>query len=235
MRIAEVYDSALVKQKQRDAAELATIYDTQGKERQIAEQTAGKRLFTTISIAVGILALLILAFAVYIFRQLRVTRMRNRILARQITEALEYKEQLKEQKKIQAAAEVNTIGDELKNSDFGTLSDEQLSLCLRDLIENERLFLQPEFGRQTLIDRTGLSKDRIGTAFAQGSESNSLPAYVRELRLDYAVRLMNEQPDIAVEQVSQASGFTNADTFTRNFRAKYGMTPTAYKQTKINE
>ena len=235
MRIAEVYDSALVKQKQRDAAELVTIYDTQGKERQIAEQTAGKRLFTTISIAVGILALLILAFAVYIFRQLRVTRMRNRILARQITEALEYKEQLKEQKKIQAAAEVNTIGDELKNPDFGTLSDEQLSLCLRDLIENERLFLQPEFGRQTLIDRTGLSKDRIGAAFAQGSESNSLPAYVRELRLDYAVRLMNEQPDIAVEQVSQASGFTNADTFTRNFRAKYGMTPTAYKQIKINE
>ena len=35
-----------------------------------------------------------------------------------------------------------------------------------------------------------------------------------------------------VEQVSQASGFTSADTFTRNFRAKYGMTPTAYRQTK---
>jgi AraC-like DNA-binding protein len=46
---------------------------------------------------------------------------------------------------------------------------------------------------------------------------------------------MNDQPDIAVEQVSQASGFTNADTFTRNFRTKYGMTPTAYKQTKISE
>ena len=231
MQIAEVYDSALVQQKQRDAAELATIYDVQGKERQIVEQRAGKRLFTAISIAVAILALLILAFAVYVFRQWRATKEKNRILANQIAEAVEYREKLREQKKIQAAAD-STAGAGLIISDFTTLTDEQLFLCLRDLIENERLFLQPDFGRQTLIDRTGLSKDCIGAAFAQGSDNNSLPAYVRELRLDYAIRLMNDQPDIAVEQVSQASGFTSADTFTRNFRAKYGMTPTAYKQTK---
>ena len=231
MQIAEVYDSALVQQKQRDAAEMATIYDVQGKERQIAAHRAGKRLFTAISIAVAILALLILAFAVYVFRQWRATKEKNRILANQIAEAVEYREKLREQKKMQAATD-STAGAGLSISDFTTLTDEQLFLCLRNLIESERLFLQPDFGRQTLIDRTGLSKDRIGAAFAQGSDSNSLPAYVRELRLDYAIRLMNDQPDIAVEQVSQASGFTSADTFTRNFRAKYGMTPTAYKQTK---
>ena len=235
MQIAEVYDSALVKQKQRDAAELATIYDIQGKERQIVEQRAGKRLFTAISIAVAILALLILAFAIYVFHQWRATKEKNRILARQIAEAVEYREKLREQKKMQASADDHAVGAGLSISDFTSLTDEQLFLCLRDLIESERLFLQPDFGRQTLIDRTGLSKDRIGAAFAQGSDSNSLPAYVRELRLDYAIRLMNDQPDIAVEQVSQASGFTNADTFTRNFRTKYGMTPTAYKQTKISE
>ena len=232
MQIAEVYDSALVQQKQRDAAEMATIYDVQGKERQIVEQRAGKRLFTAISIAVAILALLILAFAVYVFRQWRATKEKNRILANQIAEAVEYREKLREQKKMQAAADDQAAGAGLSISDFTSLTDEQLFLCLRDLIENERLFLQPDFGRQTLIDRTGLSKDCIGAAFAQGSDNNSLPAYVRELRLDYAIRLMNDQPDIAVEQVSQASGFTSADTFTRNFRAKYGMTPTAYKQTK---
>lgn len=235
MQIAELYDSALVKQKQRDAAELATIYDVQGKERQIVEQRAGKRLFTAISIAVGILALLILAFAVYVFRQWRITKHKNRIMAQQITEALEYKEKLKEQKKLQAAAANNTVVADINISDFTMLTDEQLPICLRDLIENEKMFLQADFGRQALIDRTGLSKDRIGAAFSQGSDSNSLPAYVRELRLDHAIRLMNAQPDITVEQVSQASGFTSADTFTRNFRTKYGMTPTAYKQTLISE
>ena len=221
MQIAEVYDTALVRQKRSESAELATIYDTQGKERKILEQRAENRLVTAISIAIAILALLILAFAVYVFHQWRNTKKRNRILVEQINEALEYKKKFKKEQ----------VAEPVAVSDMTTLSDEQLFLCLRDLIENEKLFLKPDFGRQTLIDHTGLSKERIGAAFAQGSDSVSLPAYVRELRLDYAVRLMNDQPDIAVEMVSQSSGFTNADTFTRNFRAKYGMTPTTYKQT----
>jgi len=230
MQIAEVYDTALVRQKRSESAELATIYDTQGKERKILEQRAENRLVTAVSIAVTILALLILAFAVYIFSQWRITKKKNRVLVDQINEALEYKKKYKE---LNVAAPLSPENgrEALSISDLTTLTDEQLFLCLRDLIENEQLFLKPDFGRQTLIDHTGLSKERIGAAFSQGSDSVSLPAYVRELRLDYAVRLMNDQPDIAVEMVSQSSGFTNADTFTRNFRAKYGMTPTTYKQT----
>ena len=234
MQIAEVYDTALVRQKRSESAELATIYDTQGKERKILEQRAENRFVTAISIAVTILALLILAFAVYIFSQWRITKKKNRVLVNQINEALEYKKKYKE---LNVAAPLSPENgrEALSISDLTTLTDEQLFLCLRDLIENEQLFLKPDFGRQTLIDHTGLSKERIGAAFSQGSDSVSLPAYVRELRLDYAVRLMNDQPDIAVELVSQASGFTNADTFTRNFRAKYGMTPTTYKQTLNSE
>ena len=209
----------------------AARYHAQEQQREIEQQRASKRIANTISIATGSLALLILAFALYAFRQWRITQQRNRILAQQITEAVEYKEKYR---KLSVSAEpsVHSAKPELAISDFTELSDEQLFLCLRDLIENEQLFLQPDFGRQSLIDRTGLSKERIGAAFAQGSDSVSLPAYVRELRLDYAIRLLNDQPDLTVEQVSQASGFTSADTFTRNFRAKYGMTPTTYKQTK---
>ena len=209
----------------------AARYHAQEQQREIEQQRASKRIANTISIATGSLALLILAFALYAFRQWRITQQRNRILAQQITEAVEYKEKYRELS-ISAESSVHPAKPELAISDFTEISDEQLFLCLRDLIENEQLFLQPDFGRQSLIDRTGLSKERIGAAFAQGSNSVSLPAYVRELRLDYAIRLLNDQPDLTVEQVSQASGFTSADTFTRNFRTKYGMTPTAYKQTK---
>ena len=238
MQIAEVYDTALVRQKRSESAELATIYDTQGKERKILEQRAENRLVTAISIAVTVLALLILAFAVYIFYQWRFTKRKNRVLVDQINEVLEYKKKYRELKQKTHLQQTHPQplpvmegSGSLSISDMTELTDEQLFLCLRDLIENEQLFLKPDFGRQTLIEHTGLSKERIGAAFAQGSDSVSLPAYVRELRLDYAVRLMNDQPDIAVELVSQASGFANADTFTRNFRAKYGMTPTTYKQT----
>ena len=112
------------------------------------------------------------------------------------------------------------------------LTDAELFNYLRDLIEGEKLYLDEHFNRQSLIQRTGLSKERIGAAFAQSSGHGQLTNLVRELRLDYAVRLMNEQPGLTIEQVCQASGFANADTFTRNFKAKYGMTPTAYRGMK---
>ena len=272
MQIAEVYDSALVRQKRSESAELATIYDTQGKERQIAEQSAKNRLVTAISMALGAVVMLVMAFALYILLQWRITQRRNRILAHQITVAVEYKDKYRALKQAQqaesqakqapaapraeepakpaepaepkaeatepskatepAVAEPSNVGAGLSISDGTAITDEQMFLFLRDLIENEQLFLQPDFGRQTLIERTGLSKETIGAAFAQGSDSASLPAYVRELRLDHAVRLMNDKPELTVEQVSMASGFTSADTFTRNFRAKFGMTPTTYKQTQ---
>ncbi len=225
--LSQLLSDSLLKGK---AHLFAARYHAQEQQREIEQQRASRRIADTISIATGSLALLILVFALYAFRQWRITQQRNRILAQQITEAVEYKE--KYRKANSTKPTVNSAKPELTISDFTELSDEQLFLCLRDLIENERLFLQPDFGRQTLIDRTGLSKERIGAAFAQGSDSASLPAYVRELRLDYAVRLMNDQPYLSIEQVCQASGFTSADTFTRNFRAKYGMTPTAYKQSK---
>ena len=261
MQISEVYDSALVRQKRSESAELATIYDTQGKERQIAEQSARNRFVTSLSLALGAVVMLVLAFALYVFLQWRITQRRNRIMARQMTEVVEYKEKyraLKQKTLSQPLSESegsdNTQSEEtvevqvpstslpdregqeggshISVSDGTAITDEQLFLFLRDLIENEQLFLQSDFGRQTLIERTGLSKNRIGAAFAQGSDSASLPAYVRELRLDHAVRLMNDKPELTVEQVSMASGFTSADTFTRNFRAKFGMTPTTYKQTQ---
>lgn len=224
MQIAEVYDSALVKQKQRDAAELATIYDVQGKERQIAEQRAGKRLFTAISMAVAILALLILAFAVYVFRQWRITKEKNRVMARQIAEALAAKEQLKEQRKAGTPAEVPT--------DLSALSDADLFRHLSNVIERDELFLAPACDRQMLTDHFQLSKERIGAAFSHGSDHDNLTAYIRILRLDYAAQMLTDNPDYDVSQVAEASGFSSPGYFSTCFRKHFGLSPSDFRDAR---
>ena len=60
-QIAEVYDSALVRQKMIDADLLSTVYDTEGKERQIAEQRAKmsqQRMLWTIGVSLVFIILL---------------------------------------------------------------------------------------------------------------------------------------------------------------------------------
>lgn len=77
MQIAEAYDSALVRQKHSDAAELATVYDTQGKERKIAEQQADllkQRLW-------GFAAALLLIVAFFAVYELHSRRARRRLAA----------------------------------------------------------------------------------------------------------------------------------------------------------
>ena len=57
MKIIECFDSALSRQKKDAAAELATIYDTQGKERQIAEQQLRLSRGRVLALVVSIITL----------------------------------------------------------------------------------------------------------------------------------------------------------------------------------
>ena len=176
----------------------------------------------------GLVSLLILLFAIYVFWQWRKTNKQNKILAQQIIDAIEYKEKYRE---------LSTQNSQLQNNSTlstlnSTLSDAELSSYLCALIENEKLYINPLFDRQTLIDRTGLSKERIGAAFSHGSEHARLTTLVRELRLSHAVRLMNEHPEMSLEQVCTASGFSNTVSFYRSFKTKFGMTPSEFRGTK---
>lgn len=176
----------------------------------------------------GFVSLLILLFAIYVLWQWRKTNKQNKILAQQIRDAVEYKEKYRE---------LSTQNSQLQNNSQlytlnSTLSDAELSSYLCALIENEKLYLNPLFNRQTLIDRTGLSKERIGAAFSHGGEYARLTALVRELRLNHAVRLMNEHPEMSLEQVCLASGFSNTTSFRRSFKEKFGISPSEFRETK---
>ena len=208
----------------------AARFHAQNQQREIERQREAIRRAVMTRTVIGFTGLLILLFAIYSVVQWFKTKRHNRFLAQQITEAVEYKAKYRELVENEERSTSQTPHS-TSQVPLSTLSDAELFAYLRDLIDSEKLYLNPYFERQILIDRTGLSKDRIGAAFAQGSDHERLTTLVRELRLDYAVRLMNEHPEFTVEQVCQASGFANADTFTRNFKAKFGMTPTAYRAT----
>jgi serine phosphatase RsbU (regulator of sigma subunit) len=75
MQIADLYDTAYVKQKRDATAEMATIYDVEGKERLIAEREAkiSQQRFIGVTIA---LVILIISFLVYAWLRHRMAEMR---------------------------------------------------------------------------------------------------------------------------------------------------------------
>ena len=214
--------------REATAREHIARYNAMQQQLEAERQREAARMAKESRRMIGFVSLLILLFAIYVFGQWRKTNKQNKILAQQIRDAVEYKEKYRE-----LSTQNSKLSTDSKPCTLNsTLSDIELSTYLCDLIENEKLYLNPLFDRQTLIDLTGLSKERIGAAFSHGSEHARLTTFVRELRLTHAVRLMNEHPEMRLEQVCLASGFSNTTSFRRSFKEKFGISPSEFRETK---
>lgn len=157
--------------------------------------------------------------ALWLLGQHRALRRKDRVLVEQIAEAV----------KLRAAENVEPESDSAPNAAPTSpedMSDKELYIFLCDAIRNEKLYLDPSFGRQSLVDRYKITDRRIGAAFAHG---NGLPDYVRELRLDHACRLLAEQPDMCIGDIGSACGFSSLSVFSREFKRKFDVTPTYYR------
>ena len=92
------------------------------------------------------------------------------------------------------------------------------------------MFLDPRFSRQVLMDKYGVSKERVGAAFS--SAGTSLPAFVADCRLDLACKLLVDTPDTNIEDIAQASGFTSRRSFARTFAQKFALSPSEYRESR---
>ena len=218
-RASTIRDSLDSRNLKNQLAEQATLYHLQ--EEQLARQQAeaDARFFRWITVAIVIALIIALAFAVYFFYKRRETLHKNRALAQQIAETLAYKDKYDAEQKPQSLPE-----------NPAALSDADLFQFLRDAILRDCLYLDPQLDRQALVDRFGLSKERIGSAFAKGSTYKSLIDFLADCRLPHAAKLLADRPDLSIADVARESGFPSADTFSRNFRQKYALTPSQFRE-----
>ena len=203
-----------------EAHEYAARYHAQEQQMEIQERKAEASRNAIIAWFVAVIALLLACFAIYYYLRHREEMRKNRILARQISEAMDYKEKyLVLQQTDKTAVETTP----------NTMEPTSLFAHISQTIVKEKLFLDPAFDRQAAIDHFHLSKERIGAAFSQGSDYASISDFINECRLEYAVNLLRDQPSLPISQVAQASGFSDANYFGRKFKARFGLSPTDYR------
>jgi len=212
-----------------DSSSYSTSYTQRDYEEEI-ERKSTELMISRIHLwAFFTMAILTSVFALRLYHEKRIISRKNRALAAQIAEALEYKDlkrQLENQIQVPQVQETADI-------DMSTMDDEQLFRALSLKIEHEKLYLDPDFDRQTLIDLTGLSKERIGAAFSRGGKQISLPGYINVLRLEHASRLLIDQPGIDIDQVARESGFASRKYFSSKFKAHFSISPTEFRQARL--
>ena len=211
----------------------AARFHAQEQQQEIERQKAGKRYATIVAFLVGLLCLLGLSFAAYVSRQWHKTRQKNRVLAQQMKEAYTYKEKFEAMVDTPSATlqeekgEITTNDENHDNLD--DMSPEELFRYIEREVSRRMLFLNPSFSRQTIIDEFHISKERIGTAFSQGSKYDSLPQFVSDLRLEYASKLL-VTTDLPIADIMAKAGFSNASVFSRYFSRKFQISPSQYRR-----
>lgn len=86
----------------------------------------------------------------------------------------------------------------------------------------------PDFDLSTISAHFNLSNDYI-SASVKAAVGVPFKEYQTSLRMQKASRMLLEQPDKTVTEVSEAVGYRKASNFIKKFKETYGVTPSQYR------
>ena len=103
---------------------------------------------------------------------------------------------------------------------------------LARLMSEDKIYHDPKLTRDEVVERLGTSR-KVFLEALQNHVDMSFIEYVNTFRLNEAIALL-ENEDFTNETIAESVGFGSANTFYRQFRTKYGMSPFEYKK-NLNE
>ena len=108
-------------------------------------------------------------------------------------------------------------------------ADRQLLALLELRLEQGNEHLKPDFNAAALAQLLGVSQERLNRLFRHLAVYRTPDAYIDNLRVLAALRLLREQPQYTIAVVAEEAGFANVRTLQRRFQDALGMTPVEYR------
>lgn len=115
----------------------------------------------------------------------------------------------------------------------GTAIPEKMRAAIRERLDvwvAEKGYMEKDVPYAETLARIGVDvvtmrrymKDELGTDFRTWRNS---------LKLEEACRLFAEHPEMSVEQISDRVGYNDSSNFHKDFKKRYGMSPSLYRKT----
>lgn len=212
-------------------AEYEALFETQKKERQIMRQRY------IIGGTVGVIIFLVI-LALVVIKRNRDIAAKNRSLVANINEMLDaHQKELSMMKYVVAPVEsLVSENVEKKETEEPENDAEAVSRRVQYYIyqlTSRKLFCSAEFDREALLEELHLQKNGFWKDFVEVTGQN-FSNYLLNLRLEYAAEQIRRHPEYTVDAIAAESGFSGRSTFYRNFSARFGITPTLFREQNIN-
>ena len=179
---------------------------------------------TTILYVLGVLVLIGLTTGIMVVYYTHRIRHRNKFLIQVLNSLEAYRNMATEDSK-EPEEESKKETEEQPALD----ENERLFVKLDGQITRERLFLNPNFGRDDMARLIGVDKNRIGHIMSRYSDASNASVYINTKRVEYGAKLLLKHPEYTIAAIAKECGMTNTVTFNRTFKEVYGMTPSEYR------
>ena len=104
---------------------------------------------------------------------------------------------------------------------------QQMEARLMALVRQEKLYLNDHLSMNDLIRRLHTNKTYLSEVIAN-SEYGSFYQLINTLRIEHACWMLGEDPNLKMEQVALASGFSSGSAFSQVFKRIKGVSPSEY-------
>ena len=187
----------------------AARYHSLEQQREIERKTAHIRTIHRLMMAVVLVLLITMAFSVYILYQKRKLAEKNAAMVKLIDE--------REEQNQQKTSRMEDNGDEFA-----------LFTQMESRIRAERLYADQGIQRDEIAEVLGMRRETINQLLNRFAGGISIPAYLNNIRLSEACKMLREQPEATVSSVADQVGLTPRN-LQRLFREQYGMSPSEYR------
>ena len=229
--ITAIKDSIYQREKQNAALELDALYELNEKEARISEQAYQLKIRTITLIYILSGALLALFFLWRLWHQNCVIRNKNKALVKRINEQFSMQEEMD---RSQLGVEKDLSFPEKVEDESGDNEeqDKQMNKMIFEkldyIIKRDKMYLSPDLSREELTRIVRMNNTRFAKMIKENTDTN-LNGYINNLRLNYAIHLMKEQPDYTLRAIAESSGINGMPTFHQLFKGRTGMTPSEFK------
>ena len=218
--ITAIKDSIYQREKQNAALELDALYELNEKEARISEQAFQLKIRTITLICILSGALLALFFLWRLWHQNCVIRNKNKALVKRINEQFSMQEEMD---RSQLGVEKDLSFPEKVEDESGDNEeqDKQMNKMIFEkldyIIKRDKMYLSPDLSREELTRIVRMNNTRFAKMIKENTDTN-LNGYINNLRLNYAIHLMKEQPDYTLRAIAESSGINSMPTFHQLFK-----------------
>ena len=250
MRAYNLSDSLTRRIKEQNATWLSEKMGKKVLKSYIENQDKQLTINRWANIIMGVLLFICITLIVFIIRDNRIMKNKNRVSSSLIGELSKYKTELFDRMSehpdtVNNAASANdkasatddkgmavnsgeTVKTEKKTDSKAHNEEYEQFLKIEKMIFEKNLFIRTKLSRTEVAAEAGMSTSHFNAVFDKYSQL-TFTNYINNLRMERAAKLLKEKPNYSIEAIAQECGVPVRQTFYRLFSKKYGMTPADYR------